>query len=72
MSERHEIQANVNTMLEALKQVGDRYAYPQEFIAGTIEDTQAPYVCEFCTTEHKHVSAMLACVEACAADRGRE
>lgn len=68
----NEQQDKINSMLEALKQVGDRYIWPQEIHAGTIEHTQAPYVCEFCTTEHKHVSAMLACVEACAADRGRE
>lgn len=36
------------------------------------EDTHTPYVCEYCTSEHKHVSAMLACELSCARDRGRE
>lgn len=36
------------------------------------EDTHAPFICDFCTTEHAHVSAMLACETVCANDRGRE
>ena len=72
MSDGQWMQTDVNAMVDALKQAGDRYSLPQESRPGVIEDTHAPYVCEFCTTEHKHVSAMLACVEACAADRGRE
>jgi hypothetical protein len=33
---------------------------------------QPPYQCGFCTAEYNSVSAMLACEESDAADRGRE
>jgi len=71
MSDGQWMQTNVNAMIDALKQAGDRYSLPLEPATNT-EHAHAPYECGYCTSQYSSVSAMLACELSCARDRGRE